>query len=470
MTDVKARYTYRTAIGVWLNDTRNRALTHEQWPCVTMDERAIADLIDNIRLQAEFGYDSVVMFGLITTDHWLPDIPGTVTEKRARDVRRIIQEVHECGMKIIYGLGVYSWGFDNIIAHDPAVRRTNPHAMCGSRPESRRWMEKVLDYLIAEFDFDGFHLEAADRGRCDCPECARESNTEYYSRINAETAAYIRKNQPDSLLLVNMCGYLPGKGPVPREEFSHLVDMSRHVDFLIDVGHGCYHYYITPELRGELISQLHCEFGTSGNVWVYPPQRWNRLRWFLPYTNRNGLDIEQLYEQGGRAMEYYMGPAINPSVEVNIAFAGRKLNDVRRSNRDVLLEVIDVLYEPGEARACEALADVFEQAEYALLENFDPLSASGRDPDGPDTKLLAGDGPIGTIDLAPPLGTSPGPPIYLQEAMTPRGRAAYARKLNGLLGSLPDIERRVRAKGRMRRMKTAIENVLTDIAKVDRRT
>ncbi len=47
--------------------------------------------------------------------------------------------------------------------------------------------------------------------------------------------------------------------------------------------------------------------------------------------------------------------------------------------------------------------------------------------------------------------------------MTSRGQAAYARRLNSLLDSLPDIERRVRARTRMRRIKTAIGRVLTDI-------
>ncbi|NTW10275.1 MAG: hypothetical protein HGA26_02825, partial [Chlorobiaceae bacterium] len=58
-----------------------------------------------------------------------------------------------------------------------------------------------------------------------------------------------------------------------------------------------------------------------------------RQRWFLPYSRRTGLHLEDLHAQGGRAVEYYMGPADNPGVEVNIAFGGRKLRDAGRSNR-----------------------------------------------------------------------------------------------------------------------------------------
>ena len=70
-------------------------------------------------------------------------------------------------------------------------------------------MRRVVDYLLETFDFDGFHLEASDLGRCTCVDCAGESNTAYYSRVNAETASYIRSARAEAVLMVNMCGYLP---------------------------------------------------------------------------------------------------------------------------------------------------------------------------------------------------------------------------------------------------------------------
>jgi len=37
-------YLFRTAQGVWINDMRNRAFPHAQWPCVVMEERTVRDL------------------------------------------------------------------------------------------------------------------------------------------------------------------------------------------------------------------------------------------------------------------------------------------------------------------------------------------------------------------------------------------------------------------------------------------
>jgi hypothetical protein len=147
-----------------------------------------------------------------------------------------------------------------------------------------------------------------------------------------------------------------------------------------------------------------------------------------------------------------MGPALNPGVEVNIAFGGRKLSDVGRSNRDVLLEVIDRLYSPKEAAAGEALAGVFQQAEDAFFASFDPLLP-------PHGK------PRGEIHLTSLLGISPGPPHYLKETMTPAGRAAYGRKMAALLSDLDRITDRIRDTARVRRIKACINGVLVDLAR-----
>ena len=444
-------YTFRTAQGVWINDMRNRAFPNSQWPCVVLDDRSLADLKSSIRLQAASGFDSLTVFGLLTASSWLPDLGRTVSRKRCRQVRTVLEEAHQCGMKVLYGLGVYSWGFDEIIAHDPKVRGPNPHAMCGSRAASERWMEKVVDYLLEEFRFDGFHLEASDQGRCTCSDCGPESNTAYYSRINAQTAAYIRQANPDAVLMVNMCGYLRGGSQtVPRNEWQHLQQLGQRLDFLIDAGHAG--FFIPPSQRRQFIRKLPCAFGSSGGIWVYPPQRWSRRRWFLPYTRRTGNHLAELYAEGGRAVEYYMGPAYNPGVEVNIAFGGRKLSDVDRDNHDILLEVVESLYAPVDGKAGEGVACFFEEAEEAFFASFDPDQL----PDGR---------PRGELHLTPLFGTHPGAAHYLQ-IIEAKERRAYGRRLKKLLPTLDRLEPRVRAKSRIRRIKTCIHNVLEDIDKV----
>lgn len=446
-----AAYTFRTAQGVWINDMCNRSFPNRQWPCVEMDDRSCEDLKASIRLQAASGFDSLTVFGLLTASSWLPDLRRTVPRRRARQVRAILREAHRCGIKVLYGLGVYSWGFDEIIAHDAKVRGPNPHAMCGSHSASKRWMEKVADYLLDEFDFDGFHLEASDQGRCTCPKCEPESNAAYYSRINAQTAAYIRRAMPDAVLMANMCGYLRGgEQTIPKSEWSHLQELGRHLDFLIDAGHAG--FFIRPSQRRQFIRQLPCAYGSSGGVWVYPPQRWNRRRWFIPYTRRTGDHLASLYAEGGRAVEYYMGPAYNPGVEVNIAFGGRKLGDVDRDNHDILLEVVESLYSPANAGVAKDLARLFEEAEEAFFDSFDP----NRLPDGR---------PRGELHLTSLKGTHPGTAHYLQ-VMDPRDRRAYGRRLRKLLPAADHLERGVKAKTKVRRIKTCIGGVLADIDKV----
>ncbi|MFH1569428.1 MAG: hypothetical protein ABIL09_15640, partial [Gemmatimonadota bacterium] len=403
-------YTHRTAQGVWLNDMRNRSLPRHQWPSVVLDDRAEADLIGSMALQARAGFDSLTVFGLLTASSWRTAVERTVTAERRRRVRRILQAAEAVGLRVYYGLGVYSWGFDRIIAEDPAVRGPNPHAMCATREESQRWMRRIVDYLLAEFGFHGFHLEASDQGRCTCAACARESNTAYYSRINRETAAYIRRQAPGQVQMVNMCGYLPWGESAPPSEWRHLYAMGEQLDFLVDAGHAG--YFIDPAARRRFIAGLPCAFGTAAGVWVYPPQRWDRLRWFIPYTSRTGDHLASLYAEGGRAVEYYMGPSRNPGVEVNIAFGGRKLSDVGRDNAEILAEVLDELWGPTTAAAARELAFVFREGEEAFFASFDPL-------------LPKWGKPRGEIHLTPLIGLHPGPASYLRDTMAPRGRARY---------------------------------------------
>ena len=109
-------FTFRTAQGVWINDMRNRALSHQSWPCVTLDDGAVRDLAACMRLQAAAGFNSVTLFGLLAAHSWDPEIPRTVDRERAERVRGVLAEARACGLRVIYGLGVYSWGFDAIIA------------------------------------------------------------------------------------------------------------------------------------------------------------------------------------------------------------------------------------------------------------------------------------------------------------------------------------------------------------------
>jgi len=234
-------YEYRAGQGVWINDMRSEAMEGQRWPHHVLDDLAVEDIIACLDTQQQAGFTDFDIFGLLATYGWEPDLPATVDGARRRRVERILDAAHQRGLRVLYGLGVYSWGFDKIIAANPAVRGTRPRAMCGSKDESWRWMRKVVDYVLGEFEIDGFHLESADQGRCLCPSCSRQGDVEYHCTLNRRTAEHVRSRWPGKTLMVNMCGFMRPQRKATDDEVRFLVDLGRHIDFLIDPGHhGCF--------------------------------------------------------------------------------------------------------------------------------------------------------------------------------------------------------------------------------------
>ena len=461
MTDLKdakkddgGAYHHRTAHGCWINDMRNDAMPHDDWPSVVFDEQTERDIIACLDLQQQAGFNEFDVFGLLVSHNWPLDIRSAVDENRRGRVNRILVAAHDRGIKVIYGLGVYSWGFDRIIERCPEVRGPNPHAMCGSKPESWRWMQAVVDYVLDEFDVDGLHLEASDLGRCTCPLCSTQGNVEYYSRLNGQTASYVRSRRPDKTLMVNMCGYLPPGRHVAEADWRYLVGMSRHLDYLIDAGHRG--LFIPEPDRPRFIRELHCEYGTSGGVWVYPPQRSVRLRWFLPYTMRTWRHLRQLHADGGRATEYYMGPIRNPGVETNIAFGGRLLLNVTRSHEEVLGEVLETLYKPRRSAAKNGLVDAFRRAEEAYFGQW-------------RMERIRETGPVGELHpIAFPPEHPQGLAVYLMDPyLDAASRMAYKRELSLIMRDISRIEDDIPDRGRIERIRACIRHTIDDIENVN---
>lgn len=369
-------FKYSIANGVWINDLRSKPFADQEWPCITLDRQSINDIKDNIKLQSENGFNSLTLFGLLTGDSWLPKITETIDEERKNAVKEILKFAKEQEVKIFYGLGVYSWGFGKIIEHNPTIRATNNKVMCGSNKKSFEWMKQVINYIINEYDFDCFHLEAADLGRCFCTNCATKSDSEYFCEINTKTAQYISNNNPNTTLIVSLCGYLSKGMTVPKEEWKFYQEMSKYIDCLIDPGH--FGTFIPLDQRKEFIKTLDCEFGSGSGIWLYPPSSWERLKYFIPYTMRAGKYLEELYKDGGSGVEYNLGPIINPAIEVNIVFGGHKLNNINKSNEEILFEVINQIYKPKNSSASKALVDFYINTEEAFFSN---LKAAYSDPE-----------------------------------------------------------------------------------------
>ncbi len=161
------KYEYRIAFDVWINDVRNEAMPVENWPYGVLDDKTVDGIVRALDVQSEAGYNAIDIAGLLSTYAWPVDIESVATRDRQRRVDKILQATHERNMKVIcFPAGVLSWGFDEIIRHDPAVRTDSPHLMNPLREESWEWQRKVFDFVIDNYDIDGIHLESADQGRC----------------------------------------------------------------------------------------------------------------------------------------------------------------------------------------------------------------------------------------------------------------------------------------------------------------
>jgi len=118
----KRCYPDRMAFGAWINDVRSQPLALDKWPPVVLDDTAEQSLVETMDLQAASGYNVFDVFGFFAAYGWPVDIVSAVDKDRDKRVRRILKAAHERGIKLIYGLGVYSWGFDEIIKSDAEVR------------------------------------------------------------------------------------------------------------------------------------------------------------------------------------------------------------------------------------------------------------------------------------------------------------------------------------------------------------
>jgi hypothetical protein len=466
----KAKFDHRIAMGIWINDIKNEPIATKNWPDVTIDDKTLEDYEHILDLQKEAGYNAFDIFGLLVGHDWPPDIESVLNNGRKEIVQKMIDLAHTKSIDIIYGLGVYSWGFDKIIKHDPAVRGSNPCAMCGSKSASKRWQERVIDFVIAHFDIDGFHLESSDQGRCHCPQCEKENDVQYHSRINAQTAQYIRSKWPDKFLLVNDCGYMPWGDFVSKSDFQYIYNLSTYIDAFIDNGnHGL---FIREEDRREFIFGLKCAFGTAGGFWVYPPQRWNKLRWFLPYPERTGNYLKSLYRDGGRACEFYMGPTINPGTEVNILFGGLLLSDIEKSISDVLTDTIERLYKPKTEAAGKDLLSLFLRSEAAFFENWTPKTEPYELPEefSADVETLMSWSKTtpertvpGELFLEPLVGVQPGEAVYLMHNMDKEGRKKYKKEMEEIYKDLNEFGDEFKDKGRVERIRVCIKNIIKDL-------
>jgi hypothetical protein len=452
-------YTYRIAFGCWINDMRNEALPLQQWPAPHLDEVTMSSVLAAMDVQSQAGFNYLDVWGLFATYGYPPDITSAFTDKlRTATVNRLIEAAAQRGIKLLFGMGLFSWGYDQIIRADPAVRGRNKagqpldHVMCGATEKAWSYVEKILDTALSTFNFGGVHLESADLGWCDCPACGGKDGTVGYNvRLNIRAADYIKRKWPGKIVTCIPINWLGGSGRAHfnEAELERIIELSRHIDGFMDQGHTG--TFIPDSGRMAFIQKLHCVYGTSGGFWVYHCGRWDRLSYFLPYPQRTAAAIRRHYDDGARACMFYQGPVINPGVEVNIAVGGRILADTRRTAADALAEVIALYYRPRDSGATGKLVEVFLRSEEAYFGQWDParFQAQGR--------------PMpGELHLTDLFGTAPGPALFLLEPyLDAEGRRDYRQRLIAILQDLMSMAGQFDDHGRLAGIQRAITLTLT---------
>ena len=432
-----ARFRHRAYLG-WITDLDSRPDTHAPWPSMRLDRPLLEDYRRTFAAMKRRGYNAIVIWGFYVSRSWPLDVPSCVPEERGALVGKLIDAAHEHGIRVYTGLGVYSWGFEEIIRAHPGLSRGNPSAMCASQPESWDWMRKVIDFAMTRFPIDGVSLQSADQGRCNCDQCRRWSDTEYHTRLDIRVSEYIRSHWPDKTIGVSGWGMrFDDAASLPA-----LVELSRRIDYLIDVRDSARRR--DPSWRRKLIHGLACGFGTLGGPQVEPPQHLPRDRWFLPTVQRGSEHLSDLYADGGRACEYFFHILENPGDEISFWVTGKMLSDPLTPWHKHLTASIEELYDTSRPPVTGALAEIFLRAENAYLRHLPSLRS-------------------GTISIEPLMEDHPGPLVYITKQLTPAERTQYRDDLKSISADFGKLAPDVPEKTRTRRISRCLDHVLSEL-------
>jgi hypothetical protein len=423
----------------WITDLATQPDPEAEWPSRRVDESLLADYRTTLPFLKRYGFKEIVIWGLYVSNNWPIDLKSAVPRDRGRMMERLIEIAHDQGIRVLSGLGTYSWGFKEIIRANPKLNGGNPNAMCASEPESHEWMRRIVNFEFERFPIDGVSMQSADLGRCSCLNCSALNDAAYHAALITRTAEYIRSKWPGKILGMSNWGVSFGR-PQDQETFAR---MSQRLDYIIDQNNSVHEG--GKEYQRDFIRALACPFGTTGGLVVEPPQHWPRNRWFLPTCRHVHRHLQQLAANGGRAVEFFYHILANPSSEATFHLAGQTLVSPTTSLENHMKNVLDELYQPRTARAREGLVDFFLDAEDAFFQQQDVDSC-------------------GTISLEPLASSVSGPPIYLRDRLSKAQRALYGARLEKLAAQFSKLRGDLRSVQRCLNVLICLRNVQNDLA------
>ena len=348
----------------WMIDM-SRTECHDAWPSVKLDSAIIADYAETLDFLQRSGMNEITLWGLFTNKYWEPEIEKTIDSNRMLLINSIIRMAHEQKIKVILGMGVYSWGFDKIIQEHPELGCScNGHVLDWLNPKSWEWQKKVFDYTFDNFEFDGISMQSADLGRCNCGESARMTELEYHAAINQKAVNYIRSKKPDYIIGISGWGMNFGN----PADLKNIRNMTKGVDYLIDVEETSLKE--GRKYRRELIKTIApCRFGNTAVPNIEPIQRMPRNAYFVPTLFHACQNLKDLFADGGLACESYARTRGNPADKVTIEVIARILSNPEMDTNNALAEVIQNIYQPACHAALSELTAIFQEAEAAFFLN-----------------------------------------------------------------------------------------------------
>ena len=317
----------------WMIDM-SRTECHDAWPSVKLDSAIIADYAETLDFLQRSGMNEITLWGLFTNKYWEPEIEKTIDSNRMLLINSIIRMAHEQKIKVILGMGVYSWGFDKIIQEHPELGCScNGHVLDWLNPKSWEWQKKVFDYTFDNFEFDGISMQSADLGRCNCGESARMTELEYHAAINQKAVNYIRSKKPDYIIGISGWGMNFGN----PADLKNIRNMTKGVDYLIDVEETSLKE--GRKYRRELIKTIApCRFGNTAVPNIEPIQRMPRNAYFVPTLFHACQNLKDLFADGGLACESYARTRGNPADKVTIEVIARILSNPEMDTNNALAE------------------------------------------------------------------------------------------------------------------------------------
>jgi hypothetical protein len=433
------KFKYRVTDG-WLRDLASEPTPADPWPCIRWDDQVAKDQRRFLDAQVETDMEYNLVWGFFVDRSWPVPFQDVVDAERARRLRAFTRAAHRRGLRVLSGMGVYSWGFDEVIAKVPGVSAGHRQAMCAQSDAAWDWQRRVLDFVMdPRWDLDGISMQSADLGRCECPACRRMSPAEHHALLLIRCADYVRANRPD-WIIGQACWGLRMDEP---GEMKHIRAISQKVDYMVEVRERS----AEEGRRAQFAGELSCAFGSVGGVFVEPPQHWDRLRWFVPCGLGSARALKRLWEDGGSACEYFYRPFGNPGEEVSWRAGARIMSAPEVEPEAALREAVEAVY-GMRGHAAGDLADWFARAEDAYFSR---------------SSFRAGQG---SLSLEPLIWkedpAAPGPAVYLQGRMTPEARADYACELQRLKSELAAMK--VRRARTVQKTLTCIDGTLREIA------